>query len=220
MGSDMNCDAEDSSTWTKPVVWLGEYDDEPFRLALNAPALTSAYDALVGAGRWLPGLTLGSFQVRSPSSESAEEVGWHVDAGFPGPDSQSMFDWRINGRSRGRALLLLFLFSDVEENDAPTRLRVGSHLDVARLLVPSGEEGLSFRELAGALRELPPHAEVLTTGAAGTVYLCHPLIVHAPQPHRGTQPRFMAQPALLPREELGLRGPSPVDQAIRLAVTS
>ena len=214
---DVGCDAEDRGTWTKPVIWLGEYGDEPFRLASSAPALTSAYDALVGAGRWLPGLTLGNFQVRFPSVEPAEEVGWHVDASFPGPDSQSIFDWRINGRSRGRALLLLFLFSDVDENDAPTRLRVGSHLDVARLLHPAGEAGLSFTELAGALGELPPRAEVLATGAAGTVYLCHPFIAHAPQRHRGTRPRFMAQPALLPRVELGIDGPSPVERAIRLA---
>jgi len=217
---DVGCDAEDRSTWTKPMVWLGEYGDEPFRLASNAPALTSAYDALVGEGRWLPSQTVGNTQVRFPPAEAAEDVGWHVDASFPGADSQSVFDWRINARSRGRALLLLFLFSDVGEDDAPTRLRVGSHLDVARRLHPAGEDGMSFRELAAALRELPAREEVLATGAAGTVYLCHPFLVHAPQPLRGTRPRFMAQPALLPRVELALDGPSPVEQAIRLALSS
>ncbi len=29
---------------------------------------------------------------------------------------------------------MLFLFSDVTETDAPTRIRVGSHLDMARIL--------------------------------------------------------------------------------------
>lgn len=38
-------------------------------------------------------------------------------------------------------------------------------------------------------------------GRGGTVYLCHPFLVHAAQPHRGTRPRFMAQPPLLPRAE-------------------
>ena len=35
--------------------------------------------------------------------------------------------WRANIHSKGRALLMLFLFSDVSEQDAPTRIRVGSH---------------------------------------------------------------------------------------------
>jgi hypothetical protein len=214
------CDPDDRSTWTKPVVWLGEYADEPFRLAFQAPALTSAYDALVGAGRWLPRLTLGSFPVRFPSTEPTGDDGWHVDASFAGPDSTSYFDWRINHRSRGRALLILFLFSDVGENDAPTRLRAGSHRDVARILEPRGEAGLSFMELATELSALPPHEEVLATGAAGTVFLCHPFIVHAAQQHRGTRPRFMAQPPLLPRVELAVDGPSPVEQAIRGALAN
>lgn len=35
------------------------------------------------------------------------------------------------------------------------------------------------------------------TGAAGDVYLCHPFIVHtATWPHRGPQPRVIAQPAI------------------------
>lgn len=34
------------------------------------------------------------------------------------------------------------------EQDAPTRIRVGSHLDVAKILEPEDEKGLSFMELA------------------------------------------------------------------------
>ena len=37
---------------------------------------------------------------------------------------------------------MLFLFSDVGEDDAPTRIRVGSHLQIARELAPAGESGL------------------------------------------------------------------------------
>ncbi|MDF3856529.1 phytanoyl-CoA dioxygenase, partial [Paracoccus pantotrophus] len=60
--------------------------------------------------------------------------------------------------------------------------------------------------------------EVLATGAAGTVYLCHPFLVHAAQPHRGTRPRFMAQPPLLPKGEFDpALPPSPVQIAIRRA---
>ena len=76
---------------------------------------------------------------------------------------------------------------------------VGSHLEMARLLAPAGEAGRSLRELArNHFAETAHCPEVTATGHAGTVYLCHPFLVHAAQPHHGTRPRFMAQPPLLP----------------------
>jgi len=36
--------------------------------------------------------------------------------------------------------------------------------------------------------------ETLATGEAGTVYLCHPFLVHAAQQHRGSTPRFQWRP--------------------------
>jgi hypothetical protein len=53
--------------------------------------------------------------------------------------------------------------------------------------------------------------------------LCHPFLVHAAQPHRGTRPRFMAQPPLLPAAgELELARDdghyAPVEIAIRRAI--
>jgi hypothetical protein len=118
---------------------------------------------------------------------------------------------------------MLFIFSHVGEDDAPTRIRVGSHLDIARELAPAGEAGLSLRELAADGFAGSAHRrEVLATGSPGTVYLCHPFLVHSAQPHRGTVPRFMAQPPLLPREPLRLQRDdgdySPVETAIRMAL--
>jgi hypothetical protein len=112
----------------------------------------------------------------------------------------------------------------VGEEDAPTRIRLGSHRDVARRLAPAGEEGLSLKELAkNGFAETANRREMAATGEAGTVYLCHPFLVHAAQPHRGTRPRFMAQPPLFPTEPLRLRRGdgdySPVEQAIREALT-
>jgi Phytanoyl-CoA dioxygenase (PhyH) len=217
---DTGCDPLDRSTWTRPVIWLWDYDQEPFRQAVNMPRLHSAFDQLVGKGRWLPRQSLGTFPVRFPSQTDTGDTGWHVDASFPGEDSRpnDFLSWRVNVRSRGRALLMLFLFSDVGEPDAPTRIRAGSHLEVARMLELAGEPGLRPGELdygrtAGS-------EEVLATGAAGTVYLCHPFLVHAAQVNRGTHPRFMAQPPLLPTEPLCLdrtdaTAYSPVERAIR-----
>lgn len=213
---DTGCDPHDRSTWTKPVIRLGWYTQEPFIQAANSPALYKIFDQLAGEGRWAPCRAMGAFPVRFPSSHDPGDTGWHVDAGFPGADANNFMEWRINARSRGRALLMLFLFSDVSEHDAPTRIRIGSHADVARLLKPEGEAGLSFIALAGKLGEPSERKEALATGAAGTVYLCHPFLVHAAQPHRGTEPRFMAQPPLPLKGELNLEKEplTPIERAV------
>ncbi|MGI5168824.1 phytanoyl-CoA dioxygenase family protein [Spirillospora sp. CA-253888] len=196
---DTGCDPDDPATWTEPVVRLGHYAQPPFRAAANTPRLHEAFDLLAGKGRWAPQGGLGTFPVRFPSEEEPGDAGWHIDVSFPGDDPTDYMRYRANVSSKGRWLLMLFLFSDVGEHDAPTRIRVGSHLDVARLLEPHGEDGLDAMEIAergAAATEDRPVA--LATGRAGDVYLCHPFLLHAAQPHRGTEPRFMAQPPLLP----------------------
>jgi hypothetical protein len=219
---DLGCDPDDPSTWTRPVVRLGLYGHEPFARAASTPILHRAIDQLVGAGRWLPPVNLGTFPVRFPSPLDPGDTGWHVDASF-GTEAPDFLDWRVNVSSRGRALLMLFLFSDVGADDAPTRIRAGSHLDVARRLAPAGEAGLTLRELAANdFAESAARPEVHATGPAGTVYLCHPFLVHAAQAHRGTRPRFLAQPPLLPAAPLCLDrrdgGYSAVECAIRRAI--
>lgn len=175
------------------------YAQPPFVAAANTPVLHEAFDQIVGPGQWLPCRSMGTFPVRFPSTQDAGDTGWHVDASF-GTEDPDFMNWRVNARSRGRALLMLFLFSDVGEKDAPTRIRVGSHGDMARVLEPAGEAGLTLRELAANGFDETAHCrEELATGDAGTVYLCHPFLVHSAQAHRGSNPRFMAQPPLLPR---------------------
>jgi hypothetical protein len=218
------CDRDDPSTWTKPVIRLGDHRQEPFRIAANTPVLHQAFDQLVGQGRWIPRGSLGSCPIRFPSPHDPGDTGWHIDVSF-GLENPDFMEWRANINSRGRALLMLFLLSDVGELDAPTRIRVGSHHDVARRLASAGEAGLSLRDLAATgFQESAQRPEALATGDAGTVYLCHPFLVHAAQPHRGKKPRFLAQPPLLPREPLKLNRDdgaySPVETAIRLAVWS
>jgi phytanoyl-CoA dioxygenase PhyH len=215
---DTGCDPDDPRTWIRPVVRLGDYAQEPFRRAANTECLHSAFDALVGPGRWVPRPSLGTFPIRFPSDDDPGDAGWHIDAGFYGADGSM----RVNLHSRGRALLMLFLFSDVEENDAPTRIRVGSHLEAPRILEPAGDAGLTFLELAQRLDPERRYPEELATGQAGDVYLCHPFLVHAAQRHRGAAPRFMAQPPLYPAQPLQLERAdgdySPVEVAIRVGL--
>lgn len=215
------CDPENRGTWTRPVVRIGGIASPPFRAAADTPRLHAAFDQLVGVGRWRPLGGLGTFPIRFPSAEAPGDAGWHVDAGFD-EHLADFFDWRINVVSRGRSLLLLFLLSDVEEEDAPTRIRVGSHRAIARRLAPAGEAGLTLRELLGDFAATAALPEAYATGPAGTVYLCHPFVVHAAQAIRSERVRFLAQPPLLAAEPLRLDRAegetSPVERAIRRAL--
>jgi hypothetical protein len=99
---------------------------------------------------------------------------------------------------------------------------VGSHLEVPRLLEPAGEAGLTYIELAERLDPARDYSIALATGAAGDVFLCHPFLIHAAQRHRGTTPKFMAQPPLHPAQPLALERAdgsySPVEEAIRVGL--
>ncbi len=211
------CDPRDPATWTRPVHWVGDMAQQPFADAADSPALRAAFDLLVGAGRWSPRRSLGSFPLRFPHEEEPDDAGWHIEASYPLPGEERYF---TNVRSRDRALLMLFLFTDVGPRDAPTRIRVGSHLDVPPVLEPYGERGTSIFTVAGQVDAVSAHRPTApATGRAGDVYLCHPFLVHAAQPHHGSRPRFMAQPPLHPAEQLALERAdgaySPVETAIR-----
>jgi hypothetical protein len=217
-------DADDPATWTRPVVRIEGSAEEPFRRAANTTLLRGAFDQLAGAGRWVPRSGLGTFPIRFPHPDDPGDAGWHMDGGYY-PEGQT-WPW-LNIRSRGRALLMLFLFSDAGPDDAPTRIKVGSHLDVPPFLASAGERGISMLDLcqtmdkAGML-DSPSRPLALATGRAGDVYLCHPFLIHAAQPHHGTVPRFIAQPPLDPVGPLELDRAdgaySPVEVAIRRAL--
>jgi hypothetical protein len=213
--TDRGISREDPATWTDPVVWLPCPEGGPFVDAGTSPALWEAYDQLIGPGRWPPRRGVGgSVPVRFPNEDDPGYASWHFDSGSPRGDKT----WS-SVQSPTRALLSLFLFSDVGEDDAPTLLLRGSHLDVAALLGPAGEEGLEWSSLESRLPSAAFEREVVAaTGAAGDVYLCHPFLVHrASWPHRGRSPRLMAQPSVWLKEPYALTDPDaafPVEQAI------
>lgn len=216
--ADMGLSPDDPKKWLQPVIRVGSKSSPPFIEAANTPRLHKAYDQLVGEGRWLAPMGLGTFPIRFPSSASPGDDGWHLDVSFA-TDNPDFMEWRANIKSSGRALLMLFLFSDVGPDDAPTRIRKGSHFTIARELLPYGDAGATLRQLSANGYASSENCDVeLAMGEAGTVYLCHPFLVHAAQSHRGHQPRFMAQPPLLPRGEFDpTLPPSPVQTAIRMA---
>nr|WP_225881979.1 hypothetical protein [Streptomyces aureocirculatus] len=65
--------------------------------APNSPSLQRAYDLLVGAGRWEPRYSLGTFPLRLPHKDEPDDAGWHnapleiairrgLEQDTPGPD--------------------------------------------------------------------------------------------------------------------------------------
>lgn len=208
-------DPRDRTTWTDPVVRLACPEGPAFAAAGTSPALRAAYDELLGPGRWIRREGVGgTLPVRFPSLRDPGDAGWHIDGSYDVDGA-----WWANVRSRGRGLLALFLFTDVSDDDAPTELIVGSHLDVPRVLAPFGERGVFYGDVVPHLARFTferPRARA--TGRAGDVFLCHPFLVHrATWPHRGDGPRMVAQPGVAIPEPFTLRvGPGlyPVEQAI------
>ncbi len=216
-------DRDDPTGWTKPVIRISGSTHPDLVAAINTPRLVGAInDVLGGPDQWQPRLHgYGTFPVRFPSAADPGDCGRHIDGSFGEPPW-----YRVNLASQGRALLLLMLFSEVTDRDAPTRIKAGSHRDVARALVDQRSDGIVFDVNTHAPAALD-HETVLAVGSAGDVYICHPFLVHAASwPHRGDQPRFVGQPCIHhPQGEwLGrfdyqdLATDSPVKRAVREAI--
>jgi hypothetical protein len=205
-----SADPDDPSTWTQPVVWVGGMTQQPFIDAANAAGLHEAFDALVGPGRWAARNSMGSFPLRFPHATEPDDAGWHIEGSYEVSGTPGYW---TNVHSRQRALLMLFLFSEVDEHNAPTRIRVGSHWDVPAVLLPYGDRGAPGNRLGPEVDAASAHRPVtLATGQPGDVYVCHPFLVHAAQPHHGHRPRFLGQPALPP-------APAYADRPFDLTVT-
>ncbi len=180
-------DPEDPGTWKDPVVWVGDMAQGPFAASVNSPALHEAFDLLVGAGRWQSRYSVGSFPLRFPHATEPDDAGWHIEGSYAAEGAEHEWPY-ANLVSRGRALLMLMLYSEVTEEDAPTRIRVGSHLDVPRVLAPYGEKGASSLALAPGgrgVRRGPSHtppATPATSTSATPSWSTRPSRTTAPAP--------------------------------------
>src|SRR5437899_5071231 len=101
----------DPLTWTKPVVRFACPEGPAFAAAGTSPALYEVYDQLLGPDRWIRRQGVGGqIPVRFPSTADPGDAGWHFDGSYDVGGQ-----WWVNVQSRGRALLALFLFTDVGE---------------------------------------------------------------------------------------------------------
>jgi hypothetical protein len=90
------------------------------------------------------------------------------------------------------------------------------------VIEPYGEAGESIFTFAAEVEQATAHRPVvLATGSTGDVFVCHPFLVHAAQPHHGVTPRFMAQPGMDRAVEPDLTDEHlyPVDRLIKDALT-
>jgi hypothetical protein len=195
--------ADDPEQWSAPVMWTADMTGEgPFGELARSPRLTAALDRICGTGGWQPRGALGNIPVRFPVSPPAEDRGWHVDANTPRPDGS----WAVTGRPH--TLLVLTLLSDVGVDDAPTRIRAGSHRDVARVL---GADPVSLEDMGRLVDQASLGRPVrLATGEPGDVYVVHPFTAHAADEHRGSAPRFMAQGPVMLTSALTPESASPL----------
>lgn len=131
-------DPDDPSTWDRPVVRLGS--QSAFRQAVASRRWLDAIEHLAVRKALAHPHLAGTVVVRFPVDGDPGDDGWDIDTSYQ-PDGHD--DRWVDHRSRGRALLMVVLFSDTGDNDGPTRLRVGSHHDIARGLVPFGDRRAS-----------------------------------------------------------------------------
>jgi hypothetical protein len=211
-------DLIEPSSWTQPVARIIGAGDPVFAEVINTPKLHAAYDTLVGPGRWVQRNNIGYVVVRFPHAENPGDAGWHIEASYSAEGEPG-----VNVFSRDRALLILLLLSDTGNDDAPTRVRVGSHLLVPPQLREAGAAGMRSFDVSTDTPEMEACAVASVTGAAGDAYLCHPFLVHsATWPHRGITPRFMAQPALVSEEPFNYERESgeysPAETACRIGL--
>ncbi|PRC41998.1 mitomycin antibiotics/polyketide fumonisin biosynthesis protein [Mycobacterium sp. ITM-2017-0098] len=196
------------ASWTQPVVWATDLTGTgPFGEIVRSPRLGGALDQICGDGAWIPRGALGNIPVRFPVASTVDDRGWHIDLNTPLPDGS----WAVSGRPH--TLLLLTVLSEVTVDDAPTRVRAGSHRDTAAIL---GETPLDAVE-AGALVDAASASRPVhhATGVPGDMYIVHPFTVHAAGERRGATPRFMAQAPVMLRTPLTPTSKSPLAAAFR-----
>lgn len=199
---------DDPASWHQPVLWAADVTGAgPFGEIAASSRLREALDLICGAGGWLPRGSLGNIPVRFPVASTVDDRGWHIDLNTPLPDGS----WAVSGRPH--TVLLLTLLSEVTVDDAPTRIRAGSHRDTAAVL---GEDALDAVE-AGALVDAASVSRSvrLATGLPGDMFIVHPFTVHAADQHRGAAPRFMAQAPVMLCTPLGPGSESPLAAAFR-----
>jgi hypothetical protein len=209
--------SDDPATWTQLVVHLKTVLTGPIAEAVFTPRMLTAFDDLMGVGRWSYKPHLGWWPISFPGFEKPPwqepQRGWHVDG--------IQFHHHLNSPDQG--LLSIFLFSDIGPGDGGTALSLGSHKITARVLRDAEPDGLDASELSRRVNAYPRERVIEATGSAGDVAFMHPFMSHARSANTGERVRFICNPCFSLKEPMNLqradpREYSPVEEAIVRAI--
>ena len=205
-------DPEDSSTWTKDIVWMNRETVAPVG-EISQRAWNAICDVVGGEERIDPqtmGIesqhftTINSFEwsdafivnLRRGANmpwmpPSARAGGWHKDGSY----------FRHFLDSREQSLLTIVLWSDVGPRGGGTFLAPDSIGVVARYLAdhPEGVEPDGFSGLIDQCREF-----VEISGPVGTFAILHPFMLHASSNNHSGKVRFMTNPPVILKEHMHL----------------
>jgi hypothetical protein len=156
----------DPSTWP-PNYDIEEHLDGPEVTACFTDRLAAAIEQLVGPGRWSGirrwGFWPVNFSFGADRPYDYPSTSWHIDGNW--------FRHTINSPHQG--LLVIGLFTDIEQRWGGTILALGSHKRTARVLARH-PGGIHHRELFREVLRQPIGNFHEITGAAGDVVLAHP----------------------------------------------
>jgi hypothetical protein len=145
------------------------------------------------------------------------------DASFYGSDGSM----RLNLKSSGRALLMLFLFSDVDDRRCPYRILVGSHLDIPTLLQLLATMARPLSNLLTKFTKTTLDRKVvMQRDRQAQSFFVIPSSFTLPSHTVEKYPRFLAQPPLIPSSDDSIKVEredgdySPVEVAVRLGLGS
>ncbi len=173
------------ATWTEPVVRIDIPDIPRFVAAGGTHLVGDVCDQLLGPGRWIrhPGIG-GTVPVRFPSLADPGDAGGTSKPATPTTTARgSTFAPVAGACSRSTCSPTSGL------DDAPTRIRPGSHLDVPPILRPAGQPdpdgGLDWPTAAQqAVRASAHRPTVWATGQAGLTFSCATRSWSTPPPGR------------------------------------
>ncbi len=191
----------DSSTWP-PNYDIEEHLDSPEVTACFTDRLAAAVEQLVGPGRWSGirrwGFWPVNFSFGADRPYDYPSTSWHIDGNW--------FRHTINSPHQG--LLVIGLFTDIEQRWGGTVLALGSHKRTARVLA-GHPGGIHHRELFREVLRQPIGNFHEITGAAGDVVLAHPFLFHTRGYKHGGPPRIISntEAGLTQPLRLGRRNP-------------
>ncbi|MAQ16937.1 MAG: hypothetical protein CMN30_19350 [Sandaracinus sp.] len=189
------------------------YGDASIDLATELPAVWAAVTAALGGAERVATSRIGENVILNlvPAPQWTDELpgpgfeGWHVD---DPPERARLDSWR-NG------LVGLLLLDDVAPGAGATYLAADSVPVVARALAarPEGVDLTGFDIGAEWSRSCTRFVEL--HGAAGDVFLLHPLALHSASPNPSGKVRWLSNPMFYVREPLDFVHPrSPVEQVV------